>query len=45
VGKGQVVSATDDMVTVVFPNSQKRMFLKNYVKRADADLQAEQPDI
>jgi ATP-dependent DNA helicase RecQ len=32
VGKGQVVSTTNDMVTVVFPNSQKRTFLKSYVK-------------
>jgi ATP-dependent DNA helicase RecQ len=39
VGKGQVVSATGDMVTVVFPNSQTRMFLKSYVRRAEADPQ------
>jgi ATP-dependent DNA helicase RecQ len=36
VGKGQVVSAAGDMVTVVFPNSQTRMFLKSYVRRAEA---------
>jgi ATP-dependent DNA helicase RecQ len=39
VGKGRVVSATDDMVTVVFPNSQTRTFLKSYVRRAEADPQ------
>lgn len=32
VGKGQVVSTTDDMVTIVFPDSQTRTFLKSFVK-------------
>lgn len=31
-GKGQVISSTDDMVTILFPDSQKRMFLKSHVK-------------
>jgi ATP-dependent DNA helicase RecQ len=32
VGKGQVLSSTDEMVTIIFPDSQKRTFLKNYVE-------------
>ncbi|WON74741.1 ATP-dependent DNA helicase RecQ [Nitrosospira sp. Is2] len=32
VGKGQVVSTTDDMVTIVFPDSRTRTFLESYVK-------------
>ena len=31
-GKGQVVSTTADMVTILFPDSRKRTFLKSYVK-------------
>jgi ATP-dependent DNA helicase RecQ len=31
-GKGKVVSTTDDMVTIVFPDSQTRTFLKSFVK-------------
>ncbi len=34
VGKGRVVSATDDMITIVFPDSQTRTFLKSYVRPA-----------
>jgi ATP-dependent DNA helicase RecQ len=39
VGKGEVVSTTDDMVTIVFPDSQTRTFLKSFVKpvRAKAE--------
>jgi ATP-dependent DNA helicase RecQ len=40
-GKGKVVNTANDMVTVVFPNSQTRTFLKSYVRRAEADAQAE----
>ncbi|SDA13227.1 ATP-dependent DNA helicase RecQ [Nitrosospira sp. Nsp18] len=32
VGKGQVLSSTDEMVTIIFPDSQKRTFLKNHVE-------------
>lgn len=32
VGKGKVVSARYDMVTVLFPDTQKRTFMKSYVK-------------
>jgi ATP-dependent DNA helicase RecQ len=32
VGKGKVVSSAGDMVTVLFPDSQKRVFLKSFVK-------------
>ncbi|MCC2682124.1 MAG: ATP-dependent helicase RecQ [Nitrosospira multiformis] len=32
VGKGKVVSTRYDMVTVLFPDSQKRTFMKNYVR-------------
>lgn len=32
VGKGQIVSSSDDMVTILFPDSQKRTFLRSYVK-------------
>ncbi len=31
-GKGQVVSSTEEMITILFPDSQKRNFLKSYVK-------------
>lgn len=31
-GKGQVVSSTDEMVTIIFPDSKKRTFLKNHVE-------------
>lgn len=31
-GKGEVVSTADDMVTIVFPDSQTRTFLKSFVK-------------
>jgi ATP-dependent DNA helicase RecQ len=31
-GKGKVVNTANDMVTVVFPNSQTCTFLKSYVK-------------
>jgi ATP-dependent DNA helicase RecQ len=31
-GKGQVLSSTDEMVTIIFPDSQKRTFLKNHVE-------------
>lgn len=31
-GRGQVVSSTDDMITILFPDSRKRTFLKSYVK-------------
>jgi ATP-dependent DNA helicase RecQ len=34
VGKGKVVSSAGDMVTVLFPDSQKRIFLKSHVKLA-----------
>ena len=32
VGKGKVVSSSYDMVTILFPDSQKRTFLKSYIK-------------
>jgi ATP-dependent DNA helicase RecQ len=32
VGKGKVVSTRYDMVTILFPDSQKRTFMKSYVK-------------
>jgi ATP-dependent DNA helicase RecQ len=32
VGKGKIVSIHYDMVTVLFPDSQKRVFVKSYVK-------------
>ena len=32
VGKGKVLSIHYDMVTVLFPDSQKRTFMKNYVR-------------
>jgi ATP-dependent DNA helicase RecQ len=32
VGKGQILSSTDEMVTIIFPDSQKRTFLKNHVE-------------
>ena len=32
VGKGKIVSIHYDMVTVLFPDSQKRIFVKSYVK-------------
>jgi ATP-dependent DNA helicase RecQ len=32
VGKGKVVSSSYDMVTILFPDSQKRTFLKTHVK-------------
>src|SRR4051794_20995676 len=34
-GEGQVVSATNEHVDVVFPNGETRTFLKRYVKRSD----------
>lgn len=33
VGKGKVVSSADGMITILFPDSQKRTFLKSHVKR------------
>jgi ATP-dependent DNA helicase RecQ len=33
IGEGQVVSVADDKVTIVFPDSRKRTFLRDYVKR------------
>lgn len=35
VGKGKVVSSKGDIVTVLFPDSRKRIFLKSYVRPAD----------
>jgi ATP-dependent DNA helicase RecQ len=32
VGRGKVVSSAGDMITVVFPDSRKRIFLKSFVK-------------
>ncbi|MDQ3185626.1 MAG: RecQ family zinc-binding domain-containing protein, partial [Pseudomonadota bacterium] len=32
VGKGQIVSSAGDLVTILFPDSQKKTFLKSYVK-------------
>jgi ATP-dependent DNA helicase RecQ len=32
IGKGKVTASSYDMVTVIFPNSQKRTFMKSYVK-------------
>jgi ATP-dependent DNA helicase RecQ len=37
-GKGKVVSSAGDMVTVLFPDSQKRVFLKSFVKPARGSL-------
>lgn len=31
-GKGKVVSSTGDMITILFPDSRKRTYLKSYVK-------------
>jgi ATP-dependent DNA helicase RecQ len=35
VGKGKVVSSKGDIVTVLFPDSRKRIFLKSYVRPVD----------
>ncbi len=32
IGKGKIASSSNDMVTIIFPDSQKRTFLKDYVK-------------
>lgn len=33
IGEGKVVSVADGKVTIVFPDSRKRTFLRDYVKR------------
>lgn len=32
VGRGRVISSSEEMITLLFPDSQKRNFLKSYVK-------------
>ena len=32
IGKGKIASSSYDMVTIIFPDGQKRTFLKSYVK-------------
>jgi ATP-dependent DNA helicase RecQ len=34
-GKGRVVATTDDMVTLIFADSQERRFLKSYLKQVE----------
>jgi ATP-dependent DNA helicase RecQ len=43
VGKGKVVSTTDDMVTIIFPDSQTRTFLKSFVKPVSTKAESGSP--
>jgi ATP-dependent DNA helicase RecQ len=33
IGEGKVISVAGEKITILFPDSRKRTFLRNYVKR------------